>query len=183
MSCSANQSPASNIESWAVAEILSLVFHYASDVGKLSPSSTASLHISSAEEILNKKCGWKALTGTTDFGEIASTDEPEMQLAFDIFVDRICNYVGSYYVTLGGKVDALVFAGGIGEKSARLRKRVVEQCECLGFEIDMDLNGEKIEEVVQEVGIKSAKHRVLVCQTDEQFEMARACVEDEELFA
>lgn len=106
-----------------------------------------------------------------------------MKLAFDIFVDRICSYVGSYYVTLGGKVDALVFAGGIGEKSALLRERVVKQCECLGFEIDAESNGKKIEDVVQNVGKKEAKHGVLVCQTDEQFEMARVCVEDEKLFA
>jgi acetate kinase len=161
----------------------SLVFHYASNVGALSPSSTSSLHISKAETILNKSSGWKALTGTTNFRIIASSDAPEMKLAFDIFVDRICGFVGSYYVTLGGQVDALVFAGGIGEKSAELRKRVVGACACLGFEIDEERNGRKIEDVVQDVGKEGAWHRVLVCQTDEQFEMARGCAADEELFA
>ncbi len=160
----------------------SLVFHYASDVGKLSPSSTESLHISRAEEILNKESGWKSLTGTTNFGTIASSTDPKMVLAFDIFVDRILSYVGSYYVTLNGKVDALVFAGGIGEKSAKLRNKVVEEAECLGFEIDKEANSKQIEDVVQEVGKKGAKHRTLVCQTDEQFEMARYCTVDENLF-
>jgi len=160
----------------------SLVFHYASDVGKLSPSSTESLHISRAEEILNKEAGWKSLTGTTNFGTIASSTDPKMILAFDIFVDRILSYVGSYYVTLNGKVDALVFAGGIGEKSAKLRNKVVEEVECLGFEIDKEANSKQIEDVVQEVGKKGAKHRTLVCQTDEQFEMVRYCTVDENLF-
>jgi acetate kinase len=160
----------------------SLVFHYASDVGKLSPSSTQDLHISRAEEILNKESGWKALTGTTNFGVIASSDEPAHKLAFDIFVDRICAFVGSYYVTLGGDVDALVFAGGIGEKSEKLRARVVESVACLGFEIDEGLNSKKIEGVVQDVGRKGARHGVLVCQTDEQFEMVRACAEDDGLW-
>ncbi|KAI1872448.1 hypothetical protein JX265_005328 [Neoarthrinium moseri] len=159
----------------------SLVFHYASDVGKLSPSSTKELHISRAEEILNKESGWKALTGTTNFGIIAASDEPKHKLAFDLFVDRICGFVGSYYVSLGGKVDALVFAGGIGEKSDKLRRRVVEQVSCLGFEVDDALNGKQIEDVVQDVGKKGAKHRTLVCLTDEQFEMARGCAEDPEL--
>ncbi|KAJ1326786.1 acetate kinase [Microdochium nivale] len=86
----------------------SLVFHYASDVGKLSPSSTKDLHISRAEEILNKESGWKALTGTTDFGVIAASSSggdggsPKHKLAFDMFVDRVCGYVGSYYVALRG---------------------------------------------------------------------------------
>jgi len=159
----------------------SLVFHYASNVGKLSPHSTSELHISKAEEILNKQSGWKSMTGTTDFGEIASSSDPTHKLAFDIFVDRICGFVGSYYVTLGGKLDALVFAGGIGEKSDKLRRTVVENVACLGFEIDDEKNRKKIEDVVQEVGA-AAKHRVLVCQTDEQFEMARGCAADETLF-
>jgi acetate kinase len=106
-----------------------------------------------------------------------------MTLAFDIFVDRICGFVGSYYVALGGKVDALVFAGGIGEKSAKLRKRVVDGCGCLGFGVDEGKNGRRIEDVVQDVGAGDARHGVLVCQTDEQFEMARGCAADEELFA
>ncbi|KAI9731652.1 MAG: hypothetical protein M1818_007782 [Claussenomyces sp. TS43310] len=155
----------------------SLVFHYASNVGKLSPSSTKHLHISEAEEILNKRAGWKALTGTTDFGKISTSSDPKMKLAMDIFVDRICSYVGSYYVTLHGKVDALVFAGGIGEKSAELRRRVVDDCKCLGFGIDSAKNGKTIEDVVQDVGASDARHGVLVCLTDEQFEMARGTAE------
>lgn len=158
------------------------MFHYAANVGKLSPSSTADLHISRAEEILNKESGWKSLTGTTNFGAISTSDDPKMKLAFEILVDRICGYVGSYYVTLHGKVDALVFAGGIGEKSHALRKRVTEEAGCLGFEVDGELNGKSIEDVVQDVGKKGARHRTLVCQTDEQFEMARNCAVDKKLF-
>ncbi|KAL8734806.1 MAG: hypothetical protein Q9181_003030 [Wetmoreana brouardii] len=126
------------------------------------------MHISQAEDILNKKSGWKALTGTTDFGHISSSAEPQCRLAFDIFVGRICSFVGSYYVELEGRVDALVFAGGIGEKADLLRKRVVERCRCLGFEIDEQKNGEPVKTVVQDVGKESARHRTLVCQTDEQ---------------
>lgn len=68
---------------------------------------------------------------------------------------------------LEGKVDALVFAGGIGEKAALLRTRVLENCTCLGFEIDKEKNDKAIEDVVQDIG-KEARHRTLVCQTDEQ---------------
>lgn len=161
----------------------SLVFHYASDVGRLSPASTKELHISRAEEILNKESGWKALTGTTNFGTIATSSEPTHRLAFDLFVDRVCGFVGSYYVSLGGRVDALVFAGGIGEKSERLRAAVVEQCGCLGFEVDEAENGKKVQDdVVRDVGREGARHAVLVCRTDEQFEMARAVTRDDKIW-
>ena len=84
------------------------------------------------------------MTGTTNFGTIASNpSNPAMKLAFDILIDRICAYVGSHYVSLHGNVDALVFAGGIGEKSAVLRQRVVEECACLGFGIDEGKNARK----------------------------------------
>ncbi|KAI1375558.1 acetate kinase [Hypoxylon crocopeplum] len=160
----------------------SLVFHYASDVGKLSPSSTKELHISVAEEILNKLSGWKALTGTTDFGAIAASDDPACRLAFDLFADRVAAFIGSYYVTLGGHVDALVFAGGIGERSAKLRQAVVDQVSCLGFRLDPQRNEAKVEHVVQDVGKSFARHRTLVCRTDEQFEMARGCADNDELW-
>ncbi|KAJ6166829.1 acetate kinase [Penicillium chermesinum] len=110
----------------------SLVFHYTSDAGKLSPASTKDMHISTAEEILNKKSGWKSLTGTTDFGEIAVDNAPPShKLAFDILVDRVLGYIGNYFLKLDGRVDALVFAGGIGEKSALLRQALCARCESL----------------------------------------------------
>ncbi|KAK3177084.1 hypothetical protein OEA41_008412 [Lepraria neglecta] len=153
----------------------SLIFHFTHDAGKPGRSSTKELHISTAEEILNKKSGWKALTGTTDFSEISSSQDPKCRLAFDILVDRIIGFIGSYYVKLEGQVDALVFAGGIGEKAALLRTRVVEKCRCLGFELDQQTNNNVIEDVVRDIGKEGTRHRTLVCQTDEQFEMARMC--------
>ena len=159
------------------------MFHYASDVGKLSPASTKELHVSRAEEILNKKSGWKALSGTTDFGAISAgyDSDSTKKLAFDLFVDRICGFVGSYYVSLHGEVDALVFAGGIGEKGAELRKRVVEQCSCLGFGISEEADSKGgSDDIVRDISGKG-RHKVLICKTDEQLEMAREVVEIEGL--
>lgn len=149
----------------------SLVFHYTHDAGKLSPSSTKSLHITTAEQILNKESGWKALTGTTDFGTISSKAEggdEKCKLAFDLMVDRILGFVGSYYVTLRGDVDAIVFAGGMGEKGLALRKAVIEGAKCLGFDIDQSKNEKPGEGVVEEITKRGARHRVLICKTNEQ---------------
>ncbi|KAL4918518.1 Acetokinase family-domain-containing protein [Aspergillus aurantiobrunneus] len=165
----------------------SLVFHYTSEAGKLSPASTKEMHISTAEEILNKKSGWKVLTGTTDFSQIGVEKPPSAQhkLAFDILVDRMVGYIGNYYVKLDGQVDGIVFAGGIGEKSALLRKVVVEKCRSLGFAIDSTANeqGPGENDTVVDItaqGQSDAK-RVLICQTDEQFEMAYNCIQTQGL--
>ncbi|KAL5050047.1 hypothetical protein BDW71DRAFT_174630 [Aspergillus fruticulosus] len=165
----------------------SLVFHYTSEAGKLSPASTKEMHISTAEEILNKKSGWKVLTGTTDFSQIAVENPPSEQhkLAFDILVDRIVGYIGNYFVKLDGQVDGIVFAGGIGEKSALLRKAVIEKTRCLGFAVDSEENekGPGEDETVVDITAsgKSDAKRVFICQTDEQFEMAYNCIQTQGL--
>ncbi|KAJ5861374.1 Acetate/Proprionate kinase [Penicillium soppii] len=158
----------------------SLVFHYTNEAGKLSPASTKEMHISTAEEILNKQSGWKALTGTTNFAEIAVPNPPTKahKLAFDIFVDRILGYIGNYYVKLNGQIDGVVFSGGIGEKSALLRKTLIDKCQCLGLAVNDAANdkgpgdGETVKDISQDSG---KGPRVLVCQTNEQFEMAYHC--------
>lgn len=122
------------------------------------------------------------MTGTTDFKVIAECDSPARKLTFDIFVDRIRGFIGNYYVALCGQVDALVFAGGIGEKSSKLRDRVTKSVSCLGFDIDDTANEADITDVVQDLSAGGSRHRVLVCQTDEQFEMARSCAEDERIW-
>jgi len=163
----------------------SLVFHYTHEAGRPASGSSKKMHITQAEQILNKESGWKALTGTTDFGLISAKAAAEegsaeydstCKLAFDIFVDRILGFVGAYYVRLGGEVDALVFAGGIGEKGAELRRAVVEGVRCLGFGLDGQRNRDPGEGTVVEITGEGARHRVLICKTDEQLEMARGCV-------
>lgn len=160
----------------------SLMFHFTHSAGKPSRSSSGQLHITQAEEILNKNSGWKSLTGTTDFGKISASDKDEDQLAFSIFVDRIVNYVAPYFVKLDGEVDALVFAGGIGERGARLREAVVKGVACLGFGLDADKNGIKVQDVVTDISGEKARYKTFVVQTDEQLEMARGVLVDKDRF-
>ena len=111
---------------------------------------------------MNKESGWKALTGTTDFGDLSESD-----LAFRIFVDRIVGFVAHYYVRLGGKVDGLVFSGGIGENSVALRSAVVKGISCLGYALDNDKNANSASTELQEINDQTSK-RILVVKTNEQ---------------
>jgi acetate kinase len=158
----------------------SLMFHFTHEASKPSHSASGKLHITQAEQILNKDSGWKALTGTTDFGKISAREREEDVLAFDIFTDRIVNYVAPYFTKLDGKVDALVFAGGIGEKGSELRKAVVEGVRCLGFALDEVKNQTPNDEVVTNISSEDAKYKTLIVQTDEQLEMARSVIAERE---
>ena len=164
-----------------------LVFHTTSSASSLSRASTNDMHITKAEEVLNKQSGWSALAGTTDFSSIVAGWEERKEkesLAFEIVVDRIVGYVGSYWTKLVGECDALVFSGGIGEKSWQLRREVARRCACLGFRIDERRNrsaGEREGAVAVIGGERMADEggKVLVCRTDEEGWMARECVRDE----
>ena len=137
---------------------------------------------------MNRKAGWKVLTGTTDFGVITSKAEldnpdPDIhlhnpnRLAFDIFLDRVLDYVGSYHLKLHGEVDAIVFSGGVGEKGLDLRKLIGQRAECLGYRrISPELNkkGGKTDDAVFDISESRQEQpgarakRLLVCKTDEQ---------------
>ena len=144
----------------------SLVFHYTSDASSLARSSTKELHISVAEDILNKQAGWMSMAGTTDFGRVVKgmhEGDENMKLVFDMFVDRIVGYVGNYFVKLGGTVDALTFSGGIGEKSEDLRKAVVDKVACLGFQLDIAPASANTNRAVTRLGPK-----ILLIKTNEE---------------
>ncbi|KAG1821770.1 Acetokinase family-domain-containing protein [Suillus subaureus] len=167
----------------------SLIFHYTSrSPARMShdPSISKEVKVTEAEDILNFKSGWKALTGTADFKEI--TEKADMgtlsdatdpnTLAFRIMLDRILHFAGAYHLALHGDVDALVFAGGVGERSAELRRAVGEAAACLGFAvIDETKNGQVNDEegIIVDIGSGDGRKRMLVCHTDEQLEMAREC--------
>lgn len=106
------------------------------------------------------------MVGTTDFGKVVQgmrDGDEKMKLVFDLFVDRVVGYVGNYFVKLGGKVDALTFSGGIGERSADLRKAVIEKVACLGFELDSTSESTNDDGAVTRLG-----PRVLLVKTNEE---------------
>ncbi|MFP8875391.1 MAG: acetate kinase [Myxococcota bacterium] len=61
------------------------------------------------------------------------------RLALEIFCYRLARYVAALTVPLAG-LDALVFTGGVGENSARVRAGVLEALAYLGFALDPTRN-------------------------------------------
>src|SRR6266700_6905645 len=61
------------------------------------------------------------------------------RLAIDTFCYSLVKTIGAYYVALQG-LDRLVFTGGIGEKGASIRSRVLNSLTCLGIEMDEERN-------------------------------------------
>jgi acetate kinase len=75
-----------------------------------------------------------------------------------------------------GRVDAIVFTGGIGERDYNARKAITKNREILGIAIDEKLNDGIISEP-KDISAKSAKVKTLVIPTNEELEIAKQSLE------
>jgi acetate kinase len=129
------------------------------------------------EALLNKGSGLKGICGANDMREIlqmANRGEPLARLALEVYCYRIKKYIGAYFTVLG-RVDAVVFTGGIGENASPIRKRCCEGLEALGITVD-DKKNEKAYTEVLEIQRDGAPVKVLAVRTNEEREIAEQTV-------
>lgn len=132
------------------------------------------LNIDSHEirNILNKKSGLYGLSGiSNDVREIqaaAKSGNKRAQLAIDVFVHSIQQFIGAYTTDLGG-LDTLIFTAGIGENSAYIRELICQQLGYLGVKVDEQKN--KNNELI--IGTDDSKVNVAVIPTNEEIMIAR----------
>ncbi|HAH07421.1 MAG TPA: acetate kinase [Elusimicrobia bacterium] len=96
------------------------------------------------DTLCNKKSGLLGISGfTNDMRELlkreAETHDKRARLAIDIFCTRLKRYIGGYLAEMGG-ADAVIFTGGIGERSSAIRRRVCQGLECLDLLLDTSAN-------------------------------------------
>ncbi|MGX7244443.1 acetate kinase [Enterococcus quebecensis] len=123
-------------------------------------------------DILNKKSGLLGLTGiSSDMRDLeANMDNEAVQVAYDVFTDRIRKYIGSYVTVLNG-VDAIVFTAGIGENDSHVRSEVIKGMTWFGCELDDEKNNVRGKESV--ISTEDSKVKVLLIPTDEELMIAR----------
>jgi len=105
-------------------------------------------------EALEHESGLMGLAGTADMRELLARDDADAQLALGVYVHRLRAGIGAMVASLGG-LDALVFTGGVGERSARVRELACAGLTHLG------------------VGAPGSSVRVLVVRAREDLEIAR----------
>lgn len=131
------------------------------------------LDIDQMVDILNHKSGLLGISGiSSDMRDVEQSDQPRAKLAWQIFVNRVVKYVGSFIVEMGG-ADAIIFTAGIGEHDRHIRKAIMQQLACLGLEPDLkanETNGEKI------ISKPDSKIKALIVPTDEELMIARDVV-------
>lgn len=126
-------------------------------------------------EALNKKSGYLGLSGgfssdSRDIVDKMATGDELAKNAFDVQVKRVCDYIGSYYVTLGG-LDMLCFTAGIGENAPIVREAIVNRLKALGITLDHHAN--EVKGQVQKISGPDSKVPVYVIPTNEEVMIAR----------
>ena len=124
-------------------------------------------------DILYKHSGLKGLSGLSgDMRELEAAGTPEAEQAIDYFVSRIRRELGGLAAALNG-LDALVFCGGIGENSARIRHRICEDLHWIGLDLDNARNQSND----MRVSTLASRAQIFVIKTDEEAMIARHAIE------
>ena len=128
------------------------------------------------DTMLNKQSGLLGVSGlTADMRELlaeeAETGDRRARLAIDLFCYRVRKYLGSYLAAMNG-ADAIVFAGGIGENSAEVRRRICTGMDWLGIQLDDSRNG-GLASGEGRIDVEGSRVQLWVIPTDEELLIAR----------
>jgi acetate kinase len=99
--------------------------------------------IAAVETMLNHDSGMVALSGMANdvkaVRKAAAAGDEKALLALKVFTRSVTKAIGSFCYLLGG-LDAIVFAGGIGEYDAKSRMEILNGLQSIGVKIDADRN-------------------------------------------
>ncbi len=108
--------------------------------------------------------------GSGDMRELmdARGRDPRAADAISLFVLQARRWLGALVLELGG-VDAVAFAGGIGEHMPAIRAEILAKCEAFGIALDPQANARND----ARIDSPAARVQVHVIPTDEELAMAR----------
>lgn len=117
--------------------------------GDIDPAIIFHLHdslgmsVDQINKMLTKESGLLGLTEVTSdcrYVEDNYTTKADAKRAMDVFCHRLAKYIGAYTSLMEGRLDAVVFTGGIGENSSQVRELTLNKLGLLGFEVDSERN-------------------------------------------
>ncbi|MBQ2916527.1 MAG: acetate kinase [Clostridia bacterium] len=130
------------------------------------------------DNIMNKKSGILGVSQKTsdnrDIEQAAKDGDERAILIENMLCHQLVKYIGGFAAAMGG-IDAIAFAGGIGENNPHYRARVAEKLAFLGVKIDAEKNALRGKEI--DISTPDSKVRMFVIPTDEELTIARDTLE------
>ena len=137
-------------------------------------AANVNMSLADIDSALNKKSGLLGISGVSsdmrDLGKAAAEGNARAKLAIDVLRHRALKYIGAYAIELG-RVDAIIFTGGIGENDIAFRASIVERLTTLGVKLDGAANNVRGEELL--ISTADSPIKVLVVPTNEELVIAR----------
>ena len=137
---------------------------------------TKQLDADALEGLLNHDSGLAGLSGgTADMRELqasAHRGSAQAGLAIEFFCRSIRKTIAAFAAVLHG-LDLLVFTGGIGEHSAKVRSSVCDGLDFLGIQLEPNRN----EINAATISTENSSCHVAVIPSEEDREIARHCRE------
>lgn len=138
------------------------------------------LSLKEVMDILNKKSGILGITGKyTDRRDVeiaAAQGDKRAILAIEMEAYRVRFYIGAYMAALG-RVDAIVFTAGVGEKGWIIREKSLEGLENLGIILDKERNREAMSRNHEFIiSTDDSPVKVFVIPTDEELVLVEDAV-------
>jgi acetate kinase len=134
----------------------------------------AGLRPEQVDDALEHASGLEGLAGVSDMRDVLqrrADGDPDAVLAFDTYCYRLRSYVGAYHAVLG-RLDAVVFTGGVGERAAAVRAASLAGLEPFGIVLDPGRN-EAAGDGARFVSADDARVAVAVVPADEELEIGR----------
>ncbi len=122
---------------------------------------------------LEHRSGLLGLAGTADMEaviEAADGGAADARLALNVYIHRLRAGIAAMAASMGG-LDGLVFTGGVGENSPRVRALAAEGLGFLGIEVDATENEGELKDD-RAIDTQSAEVRCLVVRAREGIEIA-----------
>jgi acetate kinase len=121
---------------------------------------------------LEHRSGLLGLTGTADMKAILEAEaagDADASLGVAVYLHRVRGAIAAMAAAMGG-LDALVFTGGVGERSASVRARAAAGVEFLGVALDPVANESPALDA--EIGARDAAVRTFVVEAREDLQIA-----------
>ncbi len=136
---------------------------------------TQNMTAEQVDDLLNHRSGLLGLSGLSgDVRELetaARSGDKQAETALEIFVYRVCKYIGAYAAVLEG-VDAVAFTGGIGQHSPTMRSRICRRLGFLGVYLDEARNS-GTGNAPARISVDTSRVSVWMVPTNEELQIAR----------
>ncbi|MFP3029060.1 MAG: acetate kinase [Arsenophonus sp.] len=117
--------------------------------GDIDPAIVFHLHdylgmsLDKINRLLTKESGILGLTEVTNdcrYVEDNYETKVDAKRAMDVYCHRLAKYISAYCVLMEGRLDAIIFTGGIGENSALVRELTLKKLSLIGIKYDHERN-------------------------------------------